>query len=77
MVEVQGSFRMGDEQLANMTVDAIMRRWPATISVFIRNGMHCVGCPVGGFHTLAEASKAHRLDLDATMHAIIVAIPPY
>ena len=68
---------MGDEQLANMTVDAIMRRWPATIPVFIRNGMHCVGCPVGGFHTLVEASQAHRLDLDAMMHSIADVIAPH
>lgn len=68
---------MGDEQLANMSVDAIMRRWPATIPVFIRAGMHCVGCPVGGFHTLAEARKAHQLDLDATMHILADALRPH
>jgi hybrid cluster-associated redox disulfide protein len=46
----------------NMPVDEIMRRWPATIRVMIRNGMLCVGCPIGIFHTVAEACAAHEID---------------
>ena len=65
---------MGDQQLANMTVDAIMRRWPSTIPVFIRNGMHCVGCPVGGFHTLADASRAHSLQIEVLLPKVADAI---
>lgn len=46
-----------------MTVDEIMRRWPATIRVMIRNRMLCIGCPIGVFHTVADACDAHRIDL--------------
>ena len=46
----------------DMSVDEIMRRWPATIRVMIRNGMLCVGCPIGTFHTVAEACVAHEVD---------------
>ncbi|MCB0137949.1 MAG: DUF1858 domain-containing protein [Caldilineaceae bacterium] len=46
----------------DMTVDEIMRRWPATIRVFIRNRMLCIGCPIGSFHTVKDASEAHDLD---------------
>lgn len=46
----------------DMTVDEIMRRWPATIRVFIRNRMLCVGCPIGIFHTVKDACEAHDLD---------------
>ena len=48
--------------LDDMTVDEIMRRWPSTIRVFQTNRMYCIGCPIGGFHTLPEASEAHGLD---------------
>jgi hybrid cluster-associated redox disulfide protein len=48
-----------------MTVDEIMRRWPATIRVMIRNGMLCIGCPIGIFHTVADACDAHRIDLES------------
>lgn len=46
----------------DMPVDEIMRRWPATIRVMIRNGMLCIGCPIGSFHTVAEACLAHAVD---------------
>ena len=44
------------------SIDAIMRRWPATIAVVMKNRMLCIGCPVGRFHTVAEACAAHGLD---------------
>ncbi|HEX5007783.1 MAG TPA: DUF1858 domain-containing protein [Hyphomonadaceae bacterium] len=42
-----------------MTVDEVMRRWPATIRVFLDFRMGCVGCPIGGFHTVADACTEH------------------
>lgn len=45
-----------------MTVDEMMRRWPATIRVMIRNRMLCIGCPIGIFHTVRDAAAAHQLD---------------
>lgn len=49
----------------NMPVDEIMRRWPATIGVMIRNRMLCIGCPIGIFHTVADACAAHAIDQTA------------
>ena len=46
----------------DLSVDAIMRRWPATISVFMRRQMLCVGCPIGSFHTVMQACAEHGLD---------------
>ena len=46
----------------NMSVDEIMRRWPATIRVMMRNHMLCIGCPIGIFHTVADAAAAHAID---------------
>src|SRR5690606_6899726 len=46
----------------DMSVDEIMRRWPATIPVFLRHQFLCVGCPIGPFHTLAQACFAHDAD---------------
>ena len=46
----------------DMTVDEIMRRWPATIREMIRNNMLCIGCAIGVFHTVADACAAHRID---------------
>jgi hybrid cluster-associated redox disulfide protein len=43
-------------------VDEIMRRWPSTIRVFLRFRMACVGCPIAGFHTVADACREHQVD---------------
>ncbi|MEJ6399129.1 DUF1858 domain-containing protein [Yoonia sp. 208BN28-4] len=36
--------------------------WPETITVFVRHRMQCVGCLVGGFHTLDDACAAYGLN---------------
>ena len=43
------------------SVDDVMRRWPATISVFLRYRMACVGCAIGPFHTIEEVSAEYGL----------------
>ncbi|AMX98029.1 hypothetical protein A4R28_30330 (plasmid) [Mesorhizobium ciceri] len=45
-----------------MVVDEIMRKWPATVAVVLRYKMLCVGCPIGTFHTVAEACLEHHVD---------------
>ena len=56
-----------------MTVDEIMRRWPATIQVFIRNRMLCIGCPIGTFHTVKDACQAHQLDEESFSREVLAA----
>ncbi len=58
----------------DMTVDEIMRRWPATIRVFIRYKMLCIGCPIGIFHTIGDACEAHRLDEESFSREILAAM---
>ena len=44
-------------------VRTIMRQWPDTIRLFLSRRMACVGCPVGGLHTLQDACAAHKIAL--------------
>ena len=60
--------------IEGMDVSAIMRRWPVTIGVFIDLGMHCVGCPVGGFTTPAEAAAEHGLPPERLIAELAAAI---
>ena len=46
----------------DMPIDTVMRRWPATMEVLMRHRMLCIGCPIGGFHTIPEACEEHGLD---------------
>jgi hybrid cluster-associated redox disulfide protein len=46
-------------------VDDVMRRWPATIRVFLDYRMHCVGCPIACFHTVDDACREHNVDRES------------
>lgn len=56
--------------LIDMSVGEIMARWPGTIRLFLARRMHCVGCPISPFHTLADAATEHGLDGAALLAAI-------
>ncbi|EKF19284.1 DUF1858 domain-containing protein [Nitratireductor pacificus] len=58
----------------DMSMDEIMRRWPATIPVILRHRMLCVGCPIAPFHTMADACREHDIDGSAFRDAIRRAI---
>jgi len=62
------------ENLDDLPVRDIMRRWPATIRVFIAFRTHCVGCPIGDFHTIADTSLEHGLVLSDFRDAIEAAV---
>jgi hybrid cluster-associated redox disulfide protein len=48
---------------AELMVDDVMRRWPATIAVFAHHRMLCIGCVVGPYHRVDEACAEHDIDL--------------
>jgi hybrid cluster-associated redox disulfide protein len=59
-------------------VDALMRQRPETIGVFLRRKLHCVGCPLGQFHTIEEAAREHGLEPTALLADLRVTpcLPP-
>jgi len=54
----------GSDQIANMTVSAVLDRWPQTADVFNQFNMACVGCPVAPYYTVTEAAKVYKLSVD-------------
>ncbi|MGO9360942.1 MAG: DUF1858 domain-containing protein [Xanthobacteraceae bacterium] len=55
---------------AATTVDDVMRRRPSTIGVFLRLRLHCIGCPVGPFHTVSDAAREHGIDEQQLLAAL-------
>ena len=53
-----------DQGSLNKSIDEIMRIWPQTISVILKNRMKCVGCPLATFHTAIDAAIEHDIDVD-------------
>jgi hybrid cluster-associated redox disulfide protein len=57
----------------DLLVDDVMRRWPATMRVFLDFRFLCVGCPIGCFHTVEDACREHHADLSAFLDALKIA----
>jgi len=62
------------DKLEDMSVLAIMQTWPLTVGVFLDFGLHCVGCPIGPFHSLSDASLEHGVDEQQLVDAITASI---
>jgi hybrid cluster-associated redox disulfide protein len=60
--------------LIDMSVAEIMHQWPETLPVFMKFHLHCIGCPIAGFHTLTDAALEHDLSFDTLNAAMLVAI---
>ena len=43
-------------------VEEVMRCFPRTVAVFVRHRMHCVGCALGPFHSVADAAYEYALE---------------
>jgi len=54
----------------DMTVDQVMKRWPASMRVFLDFRLGCVGCPIATFHSVEEASCEHAIDGAAFLAAL-------
>jgi len=50
----------------NMKIEEVIINFPETASIFIKHGLHCIGCPMAvgeNVETIEEAAKLHRIDL--------------
>lgn len=62
----------------DQTLHDLMEQWPATIEVFLRHKMLCVGCLVTPFHTIEDACAEYRLDqaaFEAELRDAIISAP--
>lgn len=49
---------------AQLTVTEVLDRWPATVAVFERRGMACLGCAMARFYTVGEAASEYGLEVE-------------
>lgn len=46
-------------------IEEIVTQYPETMMVFMKHGLHCVGCHVSAFESIEEGAMAHGIDADA------------
>ncbi len=55
-------------------LQALFTSWPATIPVFLKHHMSCVGCSMSPFDTLAEATVNYHLEWTSFKSELLAAI---
>ena len=53
---------------SDMPISEVVRKHPETIPVFMKHGLHCIGCAVAAFESIAEGATAHGIEVDALMN---------
>jgi hybrid cluster-associated redox disulfide protein len=53
-----------------LRVSEVLKRWPASATVFVRRCMACVGCAMAPFDTLADAAAEYGLTLDGLLREL-------
>lgn len=51
-------------------MDILMAENPQTVSVLLKYKMHCVGCLLAPFHSVADAAMEHGINEDDLIAAL-------
>jgi len=46
----------------DMSIGEAVSKYPETIPVFLKNGLHCIGCAVAAYETIEQGAQAHGID---------------
>ena len=49
----------------DLNLSQVVRDYPATVPVFLRHGLMCIGCAAARFESIEQGALAHGLDVDA------------
>ena len=55
---------MANKVTKDMTIAEVLNKEPKTAEVFMKYGMHCLGCPSATGETVAQAAMVHGTDLE-------------
>ncbi|MFH1638345.1 MAG: DUF1858 domain-containing protein [Candidatus Woesearchaeota archaeon] len=50
-----------------MAIGEVVAKHPDTVEVFMKHGMHCVGCAIASMETVEQGAKAHGMDIKKLM----------
>jgi len=48
----------------NMPLAKVISKYPQTAEIFMKNGLHCIGCGIAAFETIEQGAKAHGIKTD-------------
>lgn len=51
----------------NQTIAETVNKHPEIVSVFLKNGLSCIGCPFAMSETIEQGANGHGLDIEKLM----------
>jgi hybrid cluster-associated redox disulfide protein len=57
--------------MADTLIDDLIDQFPEVIAAFVQRRMHCVGCPMARFETVAEVCEIYQLPLDSFLADLV------
>ncbi|MDF2547717.1 DUF1858 domain-containing protein [Anaerosolibacter sp.] len=52
----------------DMIIADVLRMDRETAPIFMRHGLHCLGCPASSMESIADAAMVHGLNVDALIN---------
>ncbi|MGD8398095.1 MAG: DUF1858 domain-containing protein [Anaerolineae bacterium] len=53
---------------AESLVYQVVESHPHTVMVLARHGLHCAGCYISPFHTIADSARAYHVPVEPLLH---------
>lgn len=44
-----------------MKIEEVLKKYPETLSVFAKFGIHCINCVAASFESIEDGAKAHGI----------------
>ncbi len=57
----------GEQVTAVCLVQEVVERHPDTVVILNRLGMHCAGCYISPYHTIADCAREYAIPLDSLL----------
>lgn len=59
---------MADNKITrDMPIGTVVKAHPETVPVFFKHGLHCIGCHVAAYESIADGALVHGIDVNALM----------
>lgn len=59
-----------EEITKGMLIGDIVKKYPDSVEVLLKNGMHCIGCHVATWETIEQAATGHGIDIDKLLEEV-------
>lgn len=54
----------------DMKLGEVISKHPETIEIFMKHGLHCVGCFVSSYESIEDGALAHSIDLKKLLNEL-------